>query len=74
MCIFVLKEVIFRCCNGVLCAICLGFCGYRACFVRSPVRISTPILEGVETKNESYWKTKDFVDFLMEKLIDYSDI
>ena len=62
------------CCNGVLCAVCLGFWGYRACFVRCLVRISTPILEGIETKNESYWKTKDFADFLSEKLIGYSDI
>ena len=62
------------CCNWVLCAVCLGFWDIRACFVRSLVGISTPILEGVETKNGSYWKTKDFADFLMEKLIDYSDI
>ena len=63
----IVKEVIFRCCNGVLCAVCLGFWGYRACFVRSLVRVSTPIIEGIETKNGSYWKPKDFADFLMEK-------
>ena len=52
----------------------MGFGGYRACFVRCQVRVSTPILEGVETKNGSYWKTKDFADFLSEKLTGYSDI
>ena len=45
--LLIVKEVIFRCCNGVLCAVCMGFWGYRACFVRCPVRISTPILEGI---------------------------
>ena len=35
------------CCNGVLYAVCLGFYGRYACFVRSLVRISTPILEGI---------------------------
>ena len=45
--LLIVKEVIFRCCNGVLCAVCMGFWGYRACFVGSLVRISTPILEGI---------------------------
>jgi len=27
-----------------------------------------PILEGIETKNGSYWKIKDFADFLSEKM------
>ena len=45
--LLIVKEVVFRCCNGVLCAVCLGFWGYRACFVRCLVRISTPILEGI---------------------------
>ena len=35
------------CCNWVLCAVCLGFWDIRACFVRSLVGISTPILEGI---------------------------
>ena len=62
------------CCNGVLYAVCLGIYGRYACFVRSQVRVSTPILEGIETKNGSYWKTKVFADFLSEKLTGYSDI
>ena len=55
------------CCNGVLYAVCLGIYGRYACFVRSQVRVSTPILEGIETKNESYCKSKDFADILMKK-------
>ena len=35
------------CCNGVLYAVCLGIYGRSACFVRSQVRVSTPILEGI---------------------------
>ena len=45
--VLIVKEVIFRCCNGVLCAVCMGFGGYRACFVRCLVRVSTPIIEGI---------------------------
>ena len=45
--LLIVKEVIFRCCNGVLCAVCLGFWGYRACFVRCLIGFSTPIIEGI---------------------------
>ena len=55
------------CCNWVLYAVCLGFYGRYACFVRSLAGFSIPILEGVETKNGSYWKSKDFADILMKK-------
>ena len=55
------------CCNGDLYAVCLGIYGRYACFVRSLVGFSTPILEGVETKNGLYCKTIDFADFLSEK-------
>ena len=49
--ILIIKEVIFRCCKEVLCAVCMGFGCYRACFVRSLVRVSTPILEGMYVFN-----------------------
>ena len=35
------------CCNGVLYAVCLGFYGRYAYFVRSLAGFSTPILEGI---------------------------
>ena len=66
--VLIVKEVIFRCCKEVLCAVCMGFGGYRACFVRCLIGFSTPILEGIETKNGSYWKIKDFADFLSKKM------
>ena len=45
--VLIVKEVIFRCCKEVLCAVCMGFGGYRACFVRCLIGFSTPILEGI---------------------------
>ena len=45
--VLIVKEDFSVCCNGVLYAVCLGFYGRYACFVRCLVRISTPILEGI---------------------------